>query len=351
MRTRLTELLGIEHPVMLAGMAASRTPHSSRRCPRPGGSAASGLDDVRGADGGRDGSRARGDRATLRRRPADGHARRSRRPGRDGHRRWSLGLRGRPRGARSRRRAVPSPRGAGGQHVRQGRPRPASARRRVRPRRRPGHRGGRPHRQVATMPLVRSWSTPSAPRSPSSPPAESSTAAVSRRTRPRRRRRLGRHALHRDARGEGTSRLQGPPPRDREDGTTISRAFSGKTMPCCATPTPSTTPSTPKSSRRSLSSCGNRSATGLPPRWRRGHARRRPEREGYPAGQGVGHRRAGPAGSSSLEWSPRPRLLSGAPPAPQLGGRSSSLRRRLRCGFGLATRAVDISSLICNDIS
>jgi len=129
--------------------------------------------------------------------------------------------------------------GAGGQHVRQGRPRPASARRRVRPRRRPGHRGGRPHRTGGDDAARPARGRRRRRRDPRRRRRRNLRRPRSRGgTRPRRRRRLGRHALHRDARGEGTSRLQGPPPRDREDGTTISRASRERPCACCATPTP-----------------------------------------------------------------------------------------------------------------
>jgi len=169
----------------------------------------------------------------------------------------------------------------------------------------------------------RSWSTPSAPRSRRRRRRNLRRPRSRGGTRPRRRRRLGRHALHRDARGEGTSRLQGPPPRDAEDGTTISRAFSGRPCACCATPTralrraPRRAQGVPEQLWQSLS---DGPSTSVAARTRR----RRPEREGYPAGQGVG---------ASTSWSRRglvarmvaeAELLSGRRPLPQLGGRSSS---------------------------
>jgi len=121
-----------------------------------------------------------------------------------------------------------------------------------------------------------------------------------------------------------------------EDGTTISRAFSGKTMRVLRNANtehyaehPEELKAFPEQLWQSLSDGtfhlgGGEDTPGVDP-----------EREGYPAGQGVGGiDELVPPGSSSLEWSPRPRLLSGRRPLPQLGGRSSSLRRRLRCGFG-----------------
>ena len=56
-------------------------------------------------------------------------------------------------------------------------------------------------------------------------------AWAGRRTGPRGGRGVGRHPLHRHPRSAGGDRLQGGVgPRRAEDGTTISRAFSGKTM-------------------------------------------------------------------------------------------------------------------------
>ena len=124
------------------------------------------------------------------------------------------------------------PRRARRQHVRQGRPRRARRRGRLRPRRGPGHRGGRPHRagRHRSRSSPRS-STRSATASPSWRPGASSTAAAS----PRRWRSA--------PTASGSAPASSPRPRpaassgykdtllaSREDQTTVSRAYSGKTM-------------------------------------------------------------------------------------------------------------------------
>ena len=147
MKTRLTDVLGIDHPVMLAGMggrvlrtAGHRGVRGRRvRLPRC-------LDHVHRADGGRDRRRPRGHRQAVRCRPAHGHARGPGGPGRTGHRGGRLGLRGRPRSPGRRGRALPPPRRPGHQHVREGGPCPTGPRRRMRRRGGPGHRGRGPHR-------------------------------------------------------------------------------------------------------------------------------------------------------------------------------------------------------------
>ncbi len=147
MKTRLTELLGVEHPVMLAGMGGVSYARPGRRgvggrrlrLPRR-------LDHEHRPHGRRDGRRAGRHRPAVRRRPAHRHARR---PGRAG---GAASSRAGPRSSwpawacRPRSSSSATPRPAGGQHVRQGRPRPAGPRRRVRHGGGPGHRGRRPHR-------------------------------------------------------------------------------------------------------------------------------------------------------------------------------------------------------------
>ena len=120
---------------------------------------------------------------------------------------------------------------------------------------------------------------------------------------PRRRRRLGRDPLHRHPRGPrawpATRRPSWPP---AEDGTTVSRAYSGKTMRVLAqrlhrrtsTPTPTSCSAFP-------ASWAALRRRGLPPRRPTTTTPGRPGTECYPAGQGVGGdhrarpgRRAGP---------------------------------------------------------
>ena len=147
METRLTDLLGVEHPVMLAGMGGVSYSALVTAVSEAGGFGCLGASTMSdAADGGRDRRRAGGHGQALRRRPADRHARaawwpRSSRSSRAGPRCSWPGW-----ASRRGRRPVPRPRRPGGQHVRQGRPRPAGPRRRVRHGRRPGHRGRRPHR-------------------------------------------------------------------------------------------------------------------------------------------------------------------------------------------------------------
>ena len=132
MKTRLTETLGVEHPVMLAGMGGVYpTRPWSPRCRRPAASAASApppmsnermvaeIAEVQG-----------GDRQALRGRPAHRHARRPRGV------RWgqiieggaSVFVAGLGRAGRGGRDLPPPRDGAArDQHVRQGRARPAGA--------------------------------------------------------------------------------------------------------------------------------------------------------------------------------------------------------------------------------
>ena len=208
MRTRLTELLGIEHPVMLAGMggvsysalAVGRL--GRRRLRMPGRRHHEQRD-----HGGRDIRRARGHRQALRRRPPHRHARQHEGAGPDHHRWRGNRVRGGPRGPHRGHRAVPPRQRARRQHVRQGGARRACRRCGLRPRRGPGDRGRRPHRPGGH----------DAPRPPDRrrrrrPRARRRRRRHLRRSRPgcgvgpRRRRRLGRHPLHRHARGSRGAR-------------------------------------------------------------------------------------------------------------------------------------------------
>ena len=144
------------------------------------------------------------------RRPPHRHARRHGGAGADHHRGRRHRLRGGARRADRGDRAVPPRRRARRQHVRQGRPRRARRRGRLRPRRGPGHRGGRPHRpggdHAARPPDRRRRGRPRPGRGGR---WHLRRARPRRRALPRRRRHLGRHPLHRDARGAQRPRLQG----------------------------------------------------------------------------------------------------------------------------------------------
>ena len=76
-----------------------------------------------------------------------------------------------------------------------------------------------PRSSMRSATVCRSW-----------PPAASSTAAASPPARSRRRRGLGGNPLHRDARSTGVLGYKDKLLASREDQTTVSRAYSGKTM-------------------------------------------------------------------------------------------------------------------------
>ena len=180
MRTRLTELLDIEHPVMLAGMGGVSYHQLVAAVSEAGGIGTLGASTM--GDGLAD-EMAKVRELTAKPFGVDlltampgqvdaGH------PGRDHGR--GAHLRRRPRraaggGRRPARRQRPRR-----LDVRQGAPRRQRRRQRVRLRRRPGHRGRRPHRHRGDDGArARRSSTPSASGSRSSPPAGSSTGAAS----------------------------------------------------------------------------------------------------------------------------------------------------------------------------
>ena len=160
MRTRLTDVLQIEHPVMLAGMGGvsyspprrgrergRRHRHHGRgaRCRRT-------ADDRRDRQGPRRSPTSRSASTCSPRCPDTLPG-----PGPGHHRRRGHDVRGRPRRAARRRGAVPPEQRARRLDVRQGPPRHRLGRGRVRHRDRPGHRGRRPHR-------ARSPPSPSCPQ-------------------------------------------------------------------------------------------------------------------------------------------------------------------------------------------
>ena len=75
MKTRLTDILGIEHPVMLAGMGGVSYAPLVTAVSEAGGFGCLGASTMgHGAHGGRDRRGQRGHRPAVRRRPADRHA-------------------------------------------------------------------------------------------------------------------------------------------------------------------------------------------------------------------------------------------------------------------------------------
>ncbi len=216
MKTRLTEMLHIEHPVMLAGMGGVAYSALVAAVSNAGGYGCLGASTMSART---PGPRDRRDESThdqaIRRRPLDGLSRDAATQRRTPHRGRREHVRGRPWRARARHRPLSRPRRAGDIDVRQGRTRQTRARRRVRPRGRPRHRGRRSHRHRGDV----------APR-----------AADRRRhgrrhpgrrgrrdlRRPRARggalagrgRRVDRHALHRHPRGARHSRVPRIDPRE-----------------------------------------------------------------------------------------------------------------------------------------
>ena len=117
MRTRLTELLGIDHPVMFAGMEACPTRHSPPQCPTRAASAASAPRRWATSLGwsAEIAARPPGHRHALRGRSAHRDARRPERPGQaDDRGRRGERVRSGARRAHQGRRPLPQPRPADG---------------------------------------------------------------------------------------------------------------------------------------------------------------------------------------------------------------------------------------------
>ena len=212
MRTRLTEMLGIEHPVMLAGMGGVSYQRAGRRGVGRGRLRhARRRDDVSRRARRRDG---RGARRSPTSRSASTCSPRCRsawsttrtRSSTGGASLFVAGL-GVPRDvvqAAARRQR------AGREHVRQGAARDRRGRGRLRLRDRAGHRSRRPHRHRrddAARAADRRRGR--RPRAGGRRGRHLRRARARRRDRARRRRRVARHAVHRDARGAHGARLQG----------------------------------------------------------------------------------------------------------------------------------------------
>ena len=312
MRTRLTDVLEIEHPVMLAGMGGVSYADSSPRCPRRAASAAS----VRRRCAteqtvARDRGRAEADREALRRRPAHRGARRhGERRSRDviegGASVFVAGL-GVPR-----RRRGPVPRGQRPRRDMCGKVRTTAARASTPAATSSSPRAPRPAVTPGRSPPCRScprWSTPSVTRPGGRRGRHRRRPRSRRRARARRRRHLGRHAVYRHPRGARRPRLQDASSACGEDGTVVTRAYTGKTCRVVRTPTPTTSSSAPRRRAEALPRCRTSvrsrtapttSAATRPPRSTppRVHARRPGRRR---------HRRAGARGRAGPAIRPRGR--------------------------------------------
>ena len=246
---RLTELLGIEHPVMSAGMGGVSYSELAAAVSEAGGlGCLGGVHHGRREDGGRDRRRAPRHRQALRGRPPHRDAGRHDRAGEDDHRRRCVGLRGGARGPDRGRRPLPQPRRGRRQHVRQGRARVRAVDAGCDLVVAQGTEAGGHTGQVATSRWCPRSSTRSATVCRSWPPGASSTVAASPprwRSAPTD---LGGDPLHRDARGAGRPRVQGQA-ADQSGGSDHRQPrLFGEDDACGAKhSTPTTTTATPRS--------------------------------------------------------------------------------------------------------
>ena len=272
MRTRLTELLDIEHPIMLAGMGGVSYHRLVAAVSEAGGIGTLGASTMGTGELAR---RCRGPRAhrqAVRRRPPHGDPGQVERdPGRHRRRRPHL-----------RRRSRRAPGGVDVLHdanilvgsmcgkVRHAVGAVASGCDFVVAQ---GTEAGGHTGTVATMALVPRSSTPSASRSPSSPPAGCTTARPRRRAGARGRRGVGRHPLHRHPEARSVAGYKETLLATPEDGTVISRAYTGKTCRVVRNDWTQHFEEHPRSWRRSpaqvLASARPASTTSAPPTARR----------------------------------------------------------------------------------
>ena len=326
MRTRLTELLGIEHPVMLAGMGGVSYSDLVTAVSEAGGFGCLGASTM--------GNEKMEAEISAVRQATDkpfGVDLLTAMPGgmseqvqiiiEGGATAFVAGL-GVPTEVVDQCHHAQRP---GRQHVRQGRSRRARRRGRVRPRRGPRHRSRRPHRSSGVPPPhPPDCRRRGRPRCPWWLPEASSTVAAWRRR------------WRSEPTASGSALASSPPPRpvmslgykekllaSREDETTVSRAHSGKTMRgWCATDTPTISTQHPERARSSPPSSWGSPAARRPmhPRRRLLHRRRRRGQGVLPRRPGGGrHHRTGPGGRTG------PPLRGRAPGRPSSIGSQPAL--------------------------